>query len=399
MKAFQIQVVLLFLFFNNMYGQFLPISDLANLNEGEQLFFDVNFDGFTDIAYVVYSTNSSNYLQKTIRWIENDGLGNFGSSKKLIQQEYEIDKFRLSDIDKDGDVDVLIWGTIGHDCYIFENQGDDTFENLGRIIEGNYKWWYYIEFHDLNNDGYDDILYSYLDSENEVPGFYVLLNNGDNSFNDRIEGEPGANYGSHRFKVIDLDQDGIVDVVGQPTKLSTYSGRIFFWKGLGNGTFGARKTLVGFTNNEYASTFDIGDIDNDGDLDIVAGKYIYGIDVFKNDGNENFKKEGNLKGLTTHAQVLFVDVDMDGDLDIVADSNNGTSSIPKTFTYWYENYGQGLYSAAKTLFTNEDDIDEIFAIDVDKDGDKDIIGQRSRSTFFIRKNVYNNPYVEGKIYR
>jgi len=61
----------------------------------------------------------------------------------------------------------------------------------------------------------------------------------------------------------------------------------------------------------------LGDIDSDGDLDLVAGNDGTST-VSRNDGAGNFTDSGQTLGSARTSAVTLGDVDADGDLDLVA---------------------------------------------------------------------------------
>ncbi|MDD5490535.1 MAG: FG-GAP-like repeat-containing protein [Patescibacteria group bacterium] len=111
------------------------------------------------------------------------------------------------------------------------------------------------------------------------------------------------------------------------------------------------------------------DIDTDGDQDIVAGNYGNPMYLYKNNGSGTFTEStpfpdgGTSRNTNT---LLAVDLDEDGDKDIIQ-GNNGQN-------YYYLNNGSGTFGAASEYSgfgaSNTQSLD---AADVNKDGDVDIL--------------------------
>ena len=370
-------------------AQFLPKQYLFPYDGGPWAFVDIDFDGYTDYVYVEDDNIFPYEEEKKVKWRRNNGIGKFSSSQLLLEQEAGISQFSATDLDGDEDIDLLIYDWAAKSYFTFENSGNNSFEPKGRLSEeageGSI-----LGVADFNKDGFEDILYS----KDSAPGMFVFLNDGDNTFSPGWE----TSNPTSRHKILDLNQDGQFDILAM-YRLSVATSYISYWEGQGDGTFEGRENLITFTDNSYPFTFDFGDVDGDGDYDVVAGEYVYTTTLFINQGDEEFD-EGTVLDVTTinRPQVVFADVDNDGDLDIYADSRNSTSTIPKDNTYWFENYGRGDYSKEIRLFTDDDEIGSISPFDVELDGDVDLIGINVNSGFFMRKSMYNSPYFDITVY-
>jgi hypothetical protein len=118
----------------------------------------------------------------------------------------------------------------------------------------------------------------------------------------------------------DFNKDGLMDyfLTGNNSSISSkdtpFSQLLF---GTGDGNFSRRGSLL----DVYLSSSDVGDVDNDGDLDIiVSGQSAQGpaTKIFLNNGAGYFTDAGisNLVGLSM-SSVSLADYDNDGDLDIL----------------------------------------------------------------------------------
>ena len=164
----------------------------------------------------------------------------------------------------------------------------------------------------------------------------------------------------------DLDGDGDLDVLAAAKQ----DDRIVWYKNLdGLGSFGTQQiitTLTDGANSVYAI-----DIDGDGDIDVLSSSFNDNkIAWYENlDGLGNF---GMQKIITTNALSTFVvyaaDLDNDLDIDVISTSTGEAERI------WFENVdGLGNFGAEQVITNNVLGILSVFAIDIDNDGDMDIL--------------------------
>jgi hypothetical protein len=186
-----------------------------------------------------------------------------------------------------------------------------TDDGVIRMFEGNGAG---LAAGDLDNDGDLDLALGNLDGPNTL-----LWNEGDLRFRRELFGEANT----RAVTVVDVDGDGWLDIV-----LTRNTGQVSYWRNQRDGSF-ERKLLPGVGAPAYVINW--GDLDRDGDLDLVTASYDAGI--LTDRGNEYLLAGGggvtvytNEAGsfrpqqLATEAQALaliFFDYDGDGRLDIV----------------------------------------------------------------------------------
>ena len=112
----------------------------------------------------------------------------------------------------------------------------------------------------------------------------------------------------------DIDQDGDIDILVANGRHWPGRNKVYFNNGLG--IFTVSKSLGYESTTSYATV--LGDIDGDGDLDVVVGNDMAPNHIFKNDGKGHFIK-GNDFGETyaPTRNLVLSDIDKDGDLDIL----------------------------------------------------------------------------------
>jgi len=153
---------------------------------------------------------------------------------------------------------------------------------------------------DINNDGFYDIISgSYSNKGKDFPGFiYVLLGKPDGTFGSvevlkGIDNRPLQTLYENRStrpSAVDWDNDGHLDLITGNSR-----GTLYFFKGLGNGTFNngstqifsGKEPLKILVNHSAGGHSDpcIVDWDQDGDLDIVSGSTRGGVHWSENTGN------------------------------------------------------------------------------------------------------------------
>ncbi|MBI5849952.1 MAG: VCBS repeat-containing protein [Planctomycetes bacterium] len=195
--------------------------------------------------------------------------------------------------------------------------------------------------------------------------------------------------GNRHILVIDIDRDGDSDLLFEPIG----------WRGIrlmlndGDGHFveetAARIPVDPVTPNAWRIC--AGDIDGDGDLDIVAGtdqggyapRYVQGL-IYINDGTTHFTSEGAARlpsiqvyRYTSQNCTALADFDGDGDLDLV---------LGGRYSIYYDRSIRLLRNDGRGYFTydpNATGVDGavsssyegyLFPFDADGDGDMDLYG-------------------------
>jgi len=241
----------------------------------------------------------------------------------------------LVDLDGDGDLDLLVGNKIDPDdlsdsrVFRFENTGSASapaYREAGRLeIEGAYH--NAPAFGDLDGDGDLDILLGTWRKE------LRLLENVGSATRPEFRLADSAyvelTRGSNATPALaDIDDDGDLDLfVGES------SGALNFYENTGTAT-GARFELV---SDEYQGidggrrTFPaLLDEDGDGDLDLVLGTEADGILFFRNEGDAGSPRFVESESPFPAAEALpvfvtptFGDLDGDGDLDLVTGGAGG----------------------------------------------------------------------------
>ncbi|MEM6262906.1 MAG: FG-GAP-like repeat-containing protein [Bacteroidota bacterium] len=173
--------------------------------------------------------------------------------------------------------------------------------------------------------------------------------------------------GIKNFETVDLDGDGDLDLL----TASPGDNRIGWSENIGNGEFIPRKDISQSSTGAYDAT--ASDLDGDGYLDVIAASQAGNkISWFKHYGRGLFGYEEVVDATANGAtSVVGMDMDGDGDLDIVAACQSSGSGFE---IRWYENLG-GTFRAHRLLPGNASTQITLLTLDIDNDGDDDLISQ------------------------
>ncbi|KAH8061221.1 hypothetical protein JL721_8881 [Aureococcus anophagefferens] len=223
---------------------------------------------------------------------------------------------------------------------------------------------------DVDDDGDIDVLAA--SKNDDTVNWYE--NDGSQSFTERIittlADEVRSTY------AIDVDGDGDVDALSASLADDT----VAWYENDGSQSFTTR--VVEAAADAAVSVFAI-DVDGDGDVDALsASKQDATVAWYDNDGSESFTErvittladgaypsftERVITTLAVEAQSVFaIDVDDDGDVDVVS-ASAGDDTIA-----WYVNDGVDVVSK-NVVSTLADEALGVYAIDVDGDGDVDVL--------------------------
>ena len=140
-------------------NQKLPDEE-HKISTGSVSYSDIDGDGDYDL-FVGERLKINNYgLPASGYILVNDGKGNFINKTSVLAPDLEnigmITDSNFSDIDNDGDFDLIVVGEYMGIEFFINNQG--KFEKVKNDISSLKGWWNKIKIEDLNNDGLPDLL-------------------------------------------------------------------------------------------------------------------------------------------------------------------------------------------------------------------------------------------------
>ncbi len=259
---------------------------------------DFNNDGEIDLVVTTA-------WDTEVRVLTGDGQGSF-SNMETYYTSNGVRGVVVGDFDGDGWDDMLTTNRLDGDISIFINNGDGTFSETGMDLPNQDET--ACALADANGDGILDVFFASYNSQKVG----VLLGDGEGNFflNDEVavQGRPWM------IAAGDLNGDGFADVVSVNSNANRTA--VLFGDGAGGLS---QPTHYAPPNHNFPLAVDLGDIDGDGDLDVVTSNYASKTyTVFENDGAGQLILAANLNAPKASSCAILHDRDNDGDLDITA---------------------------------------------------------------------------------
>ncbi|MGI4869678.1 MAG: beta strand repeat-containing protein, partial [Janthinobacterium lividum] len=320
------------------------------------------------------------YVYQFTTAVGGTGIGNFRAPAANADPAVgnSPQSVAVGDVDGDGDLDMLTANSGSSTVSVRLNDGSGSFSapatnpnpavgsGPGSVVLG-----------DVDGDGDLDMLTANA-NDNTVS---VRLNNGTGNFtapatnpNPAVGSSPGS------LALGDVDGDGDLDMLTANFGGNTVSVRL----NDGTGNFTAPATNANPTVGSGPISVALGDVDGDGDLDLLTANYGGStVSVRLNDGTGNFTPPAtnpNPALGTAPYSVALGDVDGDGDLDLLA-ANSGSNTVSVRL-----NNGTGSFTGGSDPAVGSTPY-SVALSDVDADGDLDLLtANHGGNTLSVRLN-------------
>ncbi len=252
-------------------------TNLPGIYQGSAAWCDYNNDGKLD--FILTGQSSNGPISKIYR---NNGDNTFSEPSSIQLIGLKNSSVAWGDYNNDGIQDLLLTGYTGTTrlSKIYRNNSDNTFTeqttiSITGVSDGSASWG------DYDSDGNLDILISGTTGSESITKLY--RNNADNTFTEQTSlNLAGVQYGSSFWG--DFDNNGMLDIflVGTSTDSPYLNSKLYLNDGPGN--FSELDSIS--IQGAYFSSVEVGDFDNDGDLDLVlCGNFGENIlcNIYRND--------------------------------------------------------------------------------------------------------------------
>lgn len=297
---------------------------------------------------------------------------------------------RAADVDGDGDLDWVTSndarksGEPGR-IYLYRNPGGSAAKGTwtrDSIYAGSGRHLNDMQIVDLDGDGKLDVVVKSWDNDDRL---IVAFQDSPGAWTQRTfnTGETGEN--TEGFAVGDLDGDGTQEIVQAGFYYSAVN-----WRA-DDPTGSPTEFATRFTGEEMKAA--VADFDGDGDNDV----YIVSAEGNNNEGAYWYENAGAAANFTERTidasagklhMVDVIDIDFDGDIDIVAGGSFGNNVLLAYVNDGGGNFTQATLNASNGLYTG-------VVADLDADGDLDIVGppnfRRDRVDYFLNVGVADPP--------
>lgn len=291
---------------------------------------------------------------------------NFLPSNEMIFETLTVSNSDVGDYDNDGDLDIIIMGLNAgtNSTLLYNNDGSGNFSLSPITFNDNYRNGQ-VEFIDYDNDNDLDIFISGLVESGASKS--RLYQNNSNIFTE-IPFAFADNIINNQFAWGDLDNDGDLDLLLMGN-FETFDDYAYLFRNDGNSNFTEiSQSFLPLSQGNIV----FADMDNDGDNDIVTGGLNSGsshLEIYENNGDFSFTFQTSLEGYF-NGDVELRDFDSNGLIDII---KNGTTETGDS-TKMYLNNGSFIFNENTSIgLTSVGDSANIVSADYNGNGELDLL--------------------------
>lgn len=290
---------------------------------------DVDGDGDNDLILSSFTPPTTSDRQNIL--LINNGAGYFtDETASRLPAILDISRDAdFVDIDGDSDLDIYVSNatpfSIPNKLLLNDGSGHFTDVSAARLPAGENGDSHNAEIADVDGDGDMDIYVCNQVSFGGTGIDQLLINDGSGFFTDQAasRGIIVVDASSHEARFADVNGDGTLDLV--IARRDNQNNLMYMNDGTGRFTEESASRFPALLFS--TSALDVGDVDNDGDIDILFGNGDPNVFVTQqnhlliNNGSGYFSEMGGSYGIPqgvvdTTKTILLFDPDRDGDLDI-----------------------------------------------------------------------------------
>jgi hypothetical protein len=230
---------------------------------------DLNNDNKQDMVISEFG-----FRYGALSWFENIGYGKF--EKHIMRALPGAIRTEVYDFNKDSKPDIIALMAQGDEgVFIYYNEGNKKFREEAVVRFPPVYGSCYFQLVDYNHDGFIDFLTTngdnadYSISLKAYHGIRIFLNDGLNKFKETVFLPVN---GIQKAIPLDFDHDGDIDIVSIsffPDYKNRPAESFIYWENKGDNTY--NRYSFPEANDGRWMTMDAGDMDGDGDIDIILG--------------------------------------------------------------------------------------------------------------------------------
>jgi len=315
---------------------------------------DMDNDGDKDL---VFFENFSG-----IYWYENNGFSEFNILHHQPNLPFRFKEIKLIDFDNDNDDDLIAivqdTSTPDNEYKIISIINDNGVYNLQQtlFIDADFIL-HNLRLEDFNNDGNIDILY--LQDSSPLQNLSIIFGSENGSFSNSVNTISQSSQHIIRVEPALIDSDNWIDYI------ALYQDSVSWFSNIG-GTATGNNQLIQAVNVASNNRLEIthGDFNSNGYQDVSCIEYAHNapdsLTCFFNSGNGIFSNSLDIVTNPNLGEIYAKDIDNDGDIDILA---FGKSFYKNFSVSWFQNEINSPTPIVEYQYLNICDNDSVFIHD------------------------------------